>query len=168
MTKVTFIGNEPTKESKHIELVKYYQSPNHVNEIAEGWKCCDLAVRNVKDGLDLILCYDFNASVGAISYLGHWNDGTTSNPDTVCTVLGEDVAVKKGKGIEFVKLVNSENSRIDIKEPLMFPRDFTEIQVIRYGKDDCLDIFYAYGQSGCTIRENGLLYLGHLNDGFVE
>jgi len=165
MTKVTFIGQEPTKESKHIELVKTFTG-NFAYNTSSHWNECQLIKRNAKDGLDLIFCFD--NTVRYVLYLGHWNDGTTSNNETVCTVLGEDVAVKKGKGIEFVKLVNSENSRIDIKEPLMFPRDFTEIQVIRYGKDDCLDIFYAYGQSGCTKRENGLLYLGHLNDGFVE
>jgi hypothetical protein len=164
MTKVTFIGQEPTKESKHIELVKYYQSPNYVNEIAEGWKFCDLAARNVKDGLDLILCYDFNNSVGVISYLGHWNDGTTSNPETVCTVLGEDVPVKKGKGIEFVKCLHSSFKTAQLAESALLPNEFKNIEVIRSKADGSYDIFFAYGNE----RHLGGIYLGYLNDGFVE
>jgi hypothetical protein len=167
MTKVKFIGNEPTKESKHIELVKYYASDAKLSEASDYWLFCELAKLNAKDGMDLIICYDLNSRIG-IPYLGHWNDGTTSNKETVCTVLGEDVAVKKGKGIEFVKLVNSEIDDLIFVEPSKKPHEFKHIEVIRHGKADCLDLFFAYDYLGVTDRQFGFLYLGHLNDGFVE
>lgn len=164
MTKVTFIGNEPTKKSKHIELVRQYLGTDCINT-ANDWHNVQLIKRNAVDGLDLILCFE-DAELDRM-YLGHWNDGTTSNTDTICTVLGEDVK-PKGKGIEFVKLVNSEIAEIGLVAPSTLPKDFKHIEVIRHGKADCLDLFFAYDYLGVTDRQFGFLYLGHLNDGFVE
>jgi len=162
MTKVTFIGQEPTKESKNIELVKYYHSGKKSSEKSIQWKFCTLIKRNAKDGLDLILCGDSNDA--SITYLGHWNDGTTSNPETVCTVLGEDVAAKKGKGIEFVKILHTGISNTRLADNGLQPIEFENIEVIRKGTVDAYDIFFAYNSE----RLLGGLYLGHLNDGFVE
>jgi hypothetical protein len=167
MSKVTFIGQEPTKESKHIELVKYYASGLAANQYAKDFFRCDLVKRNVKSGLDFIMCYDLDEHIG-FAFLGHWNDGTTSNNDTVCTVLGEDVAVKKGKGIEFVKLVSTEENKLSFGNPYRKPNQFKNIEVVRHGKKDCLSIFFCYDYEEYSGRQNGLLYLGHLNDGFVE
>jgi hypothetical protein len=161
MTKVTFIGNAPTKENKHIELVKYYASDAKLSEASDYWLFCELAKQNAKDGMDLIICYDLNSRIG-IPYLGHWNDGTTSNKETVCTVLGEDVAVKRGKGIEFVKYVFSDSA--EIKNTETRPSGFKNVEVVKFGQIGCFDIFYAYDDD----RTIGGIYLGHLNDGFVE
>ena len=161
MTKVTFIGQEPTKESKHIELVKYYASGLSANQYAKDFFRCDLVKRNVKNGLDFIMCYDLDEHIG-FAFLGHWNDGTTSNKETVCTVLGEDVAVKRGKGIEFVKYVFSDSA--EIKNTETRPSGFKNVEVVKFGQIGCFDIFYAYDDD-TTI---GGIYLGHLNDGFVE
>jgi hypothetical protein len=159
MTKVTFIGQAPTKESKHIELVKVYPEGT-IRVVAKNWDNCQLIKRNAKNYLDLILCFDHSGN--AAIYLGHWNDGTTSNPETVCTVLGEDVAVKKGKGIEFVKYVFSDSA--EIKNIVTKPSGFKNVEVVKYGERGCFDIFYAYNDD----RTIGGIYLGHLNDGFVE
>jgi hypothetical protein len=160
MTKVTFIGQEPTKKSKHIELVETFLHSN-VAVSAEDWGNCQLLKRNARKGMDLIFCYD---DTGDVLYLGHWNDGTTSNPDTVCTVLGEDVEVKKGKGIEFVKQLNSKHNNLSFLTANYRLDIYENIEVIRYGKEDCLDLFFAYKDD----RNDGFLFLGHLNDGFVE
>lgn len=160
MTKVTYIGNKPTKESKHIELVKVYVN-NESSALAEEWENCQLIKRNAKDGLDLILCFD-DDGVDCM-HLGHWNDGTTSNTNTICTVLGEDVAVKKGKGIEFVKLVITDTQNI-YDSSSVNPSSFKNIDVIKVNRNGVFDIFYAYDND----RSLGSLYLGHLNDGFVE
>lgn len=157
MTKVTFIGNAPTKKSKHIELVKVYVN-NESSALAEEWENCQLIKRNAKDGLDLILCFD-DDGVDCM-HLGHWNDGTTSNTDTICTVLGEDVAVKKGKGIEFVKLVTTDLGNNEVSYSSANPKDFEEVKVIRHGIKGKYDIFLAYHD----LDSDGLLYLGHLND----
>lgn len=162
MTKVTYIGNQPTKESKHIELIKYYSSNNRVNESAEGFDRCDLVKRNVQDGLDLIICHDIKGSIGA-PYLGHWNDGTTSNPDTICTVLGEDVEKPKGKGIEFIFSASSWKDDCKLRRAEHQARDFKNVLVLRYGSGGYYDEFYAWD----TNANAGLYYLGHLNDGFV-
>jgi hypothetical protein len=113
--------------------------------------------------MDLIICYDLNSRIG-IPYLGHWNDGTTSNKETVCTVLGEDVPVKKGKGIEFVKILYTDVSGQEISKTDTRPNTFENIEIVRIGLNDCLDIFYCYGND----RNKGAILLGHLNDGFVE
>jgi hypothetical protein len=159
MTKVTFIGNEPTKESKHIELVRQYLGTDCINT-ADDWHNVQLIKRNAVDGLDLILCYHNNKN--EMMYLGHWNDGTTSNPETVCTVLGEDVAVKKGKGIEFVKYLNSHCQPTNTNAK---PNKFKNVEIICTSYSATAgDLFFAYNDS----RSEGVLYLGHLNDGFVE
>lgn len=160
MTKVTFIGKEPTKESKHIELVRQYLGTDCINT-ANNWHNVQLIKRNAVDGLDLIYCYDSDELDRM--YLGHWNDGTTSNKETVCTVLGEDVAVKKGKGIEFVKLVITDTQNI-YDSSSVNPSSFKNIDVIKVNRNGVFDIFYAYDND----RSLGSLYLGHLNDGFVE
>lgn len=164
MTKVTYIGNQPTKESKHIELVKYYHSGKQAAEFARQWEICELAKRNFKYGLDLILCSDSNGN-GA-TYLGHWNDGTTSNPNTICTVLGEDVVKPKGKGIEFVKLVATDKSMTDICGSSKKAKDYENIIVLRFGVKNRFDVFLCYDD--IESPNDGLIYLGHLNDGFVE
>lgn len=163
MTKVTYIGNEPTKESKHIELIRYYHSGKKASESAIQWKFCTLIKRNAKDNLDLILCGDSNDA--SIAYLGNWNDGTTSNHSTTCTVLGEDVVKPKGKGIEFVKILHTYFSdEVRIADAQCNPSDFNRIEVLRYGKEKSFDVFYAY----LSDVNKGAIYLGHLNDGFVE
>ena len=165
MTKVTFIGNEPTKESKHIELVKYYASGLSANQYAKDFFRCDLVKRNVKNGLDFIMCYDLDEHIG-FAFLGHWNDGTTSNEETVCTVLGEDGAVKKGKGIEFVLAIGDYINNPTFGKAIVSPKDFDHVEVICFGRKGQNDLFYAWSNE--KGRNDGILYLGHLNDGFVE
>jgi hypothetical protein len=164
MTKVTFIGNAPTKENKHIELVKYYASDAKLSEASDYWLFCELAKQNAKDGMDLIICYDLNSRIG-IPYLGHWNDGTTSNKETVCTVLGENLAVKKGKGIEFVKILCGDFTCIDVTpEDGYQPKEYGNVCLLSKGYDGGkLDLIYAYNEN-----ENGDVFFGSWNDGFVE
>ena len=165
MTKVTDIGNQPTKESKHIELVMQYVSGEGVvSPNAGNWNNCQLVKRDVKDGLDMIICFD-KSHVQAV-YLGHWNDGTTSNPNTICTVLGEDVVKPNGKGIEFVKLVVTDKSMTDICGSSKKAKDFENIIVLRFGVKNRFDVFLCYDD--IESPNDGLIYLGHLNDGFVE
>jgi len=160
MTKVTFIGQEPTKESKHIELVRQYLGTTCINATADVWDNCQLVKHNALDGLDLIYCYH-NPESGQL-YFGRWNDGTTERGSTVCTVLGEDVAVKKGKGIEFVKCLNSYCQPTNTNAK---PNDFKNVEIICTSYSATAgDLFFAYNDS----RSEGVLYLGHLNDGFVE
>jgi hypothetical protein len=161
MTKVTFIGQAPIKESKHIELVKYYASGLSANQYAKDFFRCDLVKRNVKNGLDFIMCYDLDEHIG-FAFLGHWNDGTTSNKETVCSVLGEDVAVKKGKGIEFVKILNDYSGFTYHNKK---PNEYKNVEVICTSYSDTIGaLFFAYDNT----RNEGRLYIGHLNDGFVE
>jgi hypothetical protein len=161
MTNVTFIGQAPTKESKHIELVRQYLGNDCINT-PNDWQNVQLIKRNAVDGLDLIFCYHNNKN--EMMYLGHWNDGTTSNKETVCTVLGKDVAVKKGKGIEFVKAITTGKDKPNVFDSQKTPSDFENVLVIRHGCASYYDEFYAYDDN----INAGMLYLGHLNDGFVE
>jgi hypothetical protein len=111
--------------------------------------------------MDLIICYDLNSRIG-IPYLGHWNDGTTSNKETVCTVLGENLAVKKGKGIEFVKILNDYSGFTYHNKK---PNEYKNVEVICTSYSDTIGaLFFAYDNT----RNEGRLYIGHLNDGFVE
>jgi len=173
MTKVTFIGQEPTKESKHIQLFKSYIDDNVIiNERFGGhlFGHCELLKRNAKDGLDLISCYDKKVITTHL-YLGNWNDGTTSNPETVCTVLGEDVAVKKGSPIEFIKQVNTYEGDAKVTDVPQSPKYYENILVVRYGKEGFLDLFIAYHGDITplfTDIKDQQIFLGHLNDGFVE
>jgi hypothetical protein len=162
MTKVTFIGNAPTKDSKHIELVETYLDGKKA-ACSSDWFNCQLLKRNARKEMDLIFCFD-NSDSASCMYLGHWNDGTTSNKETVCTVLGEDVAVKKGNGIEFVKCLHSSFKTAQLAESALLPNEFKNIEVIRSKADGSYDIFFAYGNE----RHLGGIYLGYLNDGFVE
>jgi len=161
MTKVTFIGQEPTKESKHIELIQWVNSGHKILSIPSEWAKIKL-LKRTENGLDIILVSSSNGNEWAA--LGHWNDGTTSNPNTVCTVLGEDVAVKKGKGIEFVKAINTGKDKPNVFDSQKTPSDFENVLVIRHGCASYYDEFYAYDDN----INAGMLYLGHLNDGFVE
>jgi len=161
MTNVTFIGNKPTKESKHIELVKIYTGIGKPSYPPEKWQKIDLVAKKAKDGLDVIVCHD-NGTAGT-AYLGHWNDGTTSNPETVCTVLGEDVAVKKGKGIEFKQYLSPHSMRF--LNSVSHPHEFKNIEVICVNHTEFGEsLFFAFNDN----RDTGSIYLGHLNDGFVE
>jgi hypothetical protein len=164
MTKVTFIGQEPTKESKHIELVETYLHSN-VAVSAEDWGNCQLVKRNAHKGMDLIFCYD---DTGDVLYLGNWNDGTTSNPETVCTVLD---ANPKGKPIEFVKQVNTDEADARVTKVPQSPKHYDNILVVRHGKEGFFDLFIAYhGEINplFTNTDEQHIFLGHLNDGFVE
>ena len=165
MTKVTYIGNQPTKESKHIELVQVYADNSQSEYTSANWEFCQLIKRNVGGNLDLILCYD-ESTGNDMMFLGNWNDGTTSNKHTICTVLGEDVVKPKGKGIELLKILYTDLTGQEIRNSFdgTNPREFKNVEVVRYGLLDKLDIFYCYD----TDRTKGAIFLGHLNDGFVE
>jgi len=81
---------------------------------------------------------------------------------TKVTILGEaNTEQKKLKPIEFVKTLNGNHSFIDAT---FSPSKWDNIELIQRKFYD-FDLMFAYSIDG---RDNGLLYLGHFNDGVVE
>ncbi len=80
---------------------------------------------------------------------------------TKVIILGQEPEKKKGKPIKFVSYL-SEHGRIE-KDALP-PSEWDNIEVVSIQYGDDFDLFFCYSQE----RSNGVLYLGHYNDGIVE
>lgn len=91
---------------------------------------------------------------------------------TKCIVLGKDTSIQPAKKpIEFVKQLNSGINTGDsdkIQKNFIEPAYFNYIELIcpRRARYEEYDIMFAYDD--VNHREEGILYLGHWNDGVVE
>ena len=81
---------------------------------------------------------------------------------TKVIILGKEPEKKKGKPIEFKKYLESDLKIVG--RPLFNPSNYKTIEVIVRNYAQNFDLFFAYN----NIRKNGVLYLGHYNDGIVE
>lgn len=82
---------------------------------------------------------------------------------TKVTVLGENKTKKESKPIEFIYILNSSSLIFD--KTILDPSDFENIILIckSYTKES-LDLMFAYEER----IDEGILFLGHFNDGFVK
>lgn len=79
--------------------------------------------------------------------------------ETKVTILGEAEAVKPElKKIEFVRYLSGDIVKTDPCKP----SQWKNIELIKRGSGN-LDTMFAFDDS----REDGLIYLGHFNDGVV-
>jgi hypothetical protein len=86
---------------------------------------------------------------------------TTKSMATKCIVLGQPESEKKGKPIEFVKFM-CMSTFVSSNTP---PSKYDNIELICKGyNNQNQDLIYAYDSD----RNDGILYLGHWNDGYVE
>lgn len=80
---------------------------------------------------------------------------------TKVIILGEPKKKKPKKKIEFVKFIDCDGETLPAKSP---PSKFKHIELVctnyKFGK---FDLMYAYNDD----RNDGILYLGHFNDGVV-
>ncbi len=80
---------------------------------------------------------------------------------TKCIVLGQPEQKKKGKPIEFVKVLNVSG---DFGIPCKKPSEWEVVELIAESYGIRYDLMFAYNE----IRSAGCAYLGHWNDGYVE
>lgn len=81
---------------------------------------------------------------------------------TKVSVFGQETEKKKGKPIEFVKVLSS--TELKIHSWTAQPSTWDNILLLQRNHVEGLDLIYAY-QNG---NECSNIYLGHWNDGFVE
>lgn len=81
---------------------------------------------------------------------------------TKCIVIGEQPTHRKKKPIEFVKGLFIAPIRID--ECVVAPKGYKNIELIATKCYEGLDVMFAYDNT----RSDGLIYIGHWNDGVAE
>lgn len=83
---------------------------------------------------------------------------------TQCIIIGEDKkAGVKVKVIEFKEAVYSEIRDPYISSAGCHPNRYDHIELVRKGNSKFYDIMFAY----MNDRSDGILYLGHWNEGVV-
>ena len=159
MTKIIYLGEQPknvaNKQLKPIELKYTLNSSKKISDAgftASDWYIFKLICKNyTSDGLDIMMAYanedKLNSNNGCL-YLGKWNSGMKEVP--------------KLKPIEFVHIVYSNGH---MGEASIEPKEFDIIEVVSISPRDGFDKFYCYSKGE---RNEGALFLGHLNDGVVE
>jgi len=81
---------------------------------------------------------------------------------TKVIILGQEPEKKKGKPIEFVTFLDNT---LEMENAESKPIRWDNIEVISFDYIGNFDLFFAYLEGD---RKNGVLYLGHYNDGIVE
>ena len=81
---------------------------------------------------------------------------------TKCIVIGEQPTESKKKPIEFVRLICVAPIRIDYAKA--YPHNYKNIELISPKCYEGLDVMFAYDNT----RSDGVIYLGHWNDGVAE
>lgn len=83
---------------------------------------------------------------------------------TTVTIIGEDNATKEKKPIEFVKLITGRKDD-GVLDASLSPNKFDYIELICLsGSHNYYDIMFAHNGK----REDGMICLGHFNDGVVK
>lgn len=81
---------------------------------------------------------------------------------TKVTILGEQPIEQEKKKIEFVYFIDP--IRATVESTLVAPKEWDNIELIkRKHTDKAYDVMFAYD----TDRLEGVIYLGHFNDGVV-
>jgi hypothetical protein len=80
---------------------------------------------------------------------------------TKCIVLGEQPKEIEKKPIEFKKFFDRDLATVAANTP---PNRYMNVELITLKYTDNWDLMFAYDGN----RNDGILYLGHWNDGFVE
>ena len=81
---------------------------------------------------------------------------------TKCIVLGENKSINDKRPIQFTGHLNKSTADIWRNE-CQSPRTWSNIELISKNNAAGEDIMFAYNNK----REDGILYLGHWNDGIV-
>lgn len=83
---------------------------------------------------------------------------------TKVTIIDGEPKEEKKKPIEFVKCIQPNVGGISIEEADNAPCEWGYIELISKGDDLPYDTMFAHDGD----MSNGVLYLGHFNDGVVE
>jgi hypothetical protein len=160
MTKIIYIGEQPkaiAKQLKPIEFVSKINSSTlltaEASLIPSQWEHVELVTKNYseKHNIDIMLAYDSDENGNKMLqtlYLGHWNDGVKEVP--------------KLKPIEFKFMVEPRGQALAVSAS--HPKNFDIIEVISIHPRAGFDKFYCYSEGE---RNEGAMFLGHLNDGVV-
>lgn len=85
---------------------------------------------------------------------------------TQCIVIGDQQASQAKKLIKFELLLDSEVGDSGIVGAASVPKDYDFVELISKSEShEFYDLMFAYNGSKLC---DGVLYLGHWNDGFVE
>jgi hypothetical protein len=79
---------------------------------------------------------------------------------TKVIILGEQPEKKELKPIEFVKWLDSDSA---FNDRCAKPKQCKNIELISKNYFDKYDLMFAFDED----RSNGILYLGHFNDGII-